>query len=518
MGNELSKLKWVVVDGLPFYMLNKYVKPDVMPCLNNIIKLNNATALEPLYPNCQTPPSLFSIWSGHSAMSHQIFGYDTPKFEQTGGFYNGFSSWPAHIDMVWDIYAKAGQNVRLNHVPFVHESKLGKHLVARSNIYEDLLYSSSVTVLEQSLEIPNINITITFEPLSNTQTKLHIIGQGRAQFEVIENEHFVDITVNSANQEAVTLMISATDQGTICCLLGRNHYQRSGINEDATGTPAGSSFHHSSLASQYRKGLLGTKISHGGSGRAELLFFKSLEKIHVSFCQELVTSFSRLDAELYVGYYPVIDLALHEIIGLDSLSSNNLVLTLFEQLLIWLEELIAGLQLHLKDDERLIVNSDHGMQKIETTCFLNQYLADQELLFFDNQGMIDWTRTKVAYHPAENGSLVIKNTENSVFATRAEQVILQFFNQHDLSGAKIELIELGPTQKDFDSRYFLFPPDGVRVKATCSHHYIASSEKSGDHCGYSQNESLQGVLLSQNNNKKQSKSELYEILKFASEK
>jgi len=519
MKTELAKLKWVVVDGLPFKLLHKYLKPDSMPNLADMVLLNKVTSLEPLYPNCQTPPSLFSIWSGCAANHHGILGYDTPSQIQPGSFHNGFTLWPDNIDMVWDLYAKAGLKVRLNHVPFVNEAKLGGNLVARSSIYENFLYGSTAVPTTQVLEIPQFQLHIEFELLSPHQTRLKICHLTCVEYEVIEHEGFVDIELRNLDKQSITLMIANTEKGYMCCLLGKNQYQSSGVNKLQIGTPANAVFHHASLASQYRKGLLGNKLTQGGSGRAEQLFFKSLEKIHFSFTQELSNSFSYQDADLYVGYYPVIDLALHEILGLDNLSNSyDLVSGLFEQLLLWLDVLIARLKENLVDDEHLLLNSDHGMQSIEKTCYLNQYLADNDWLKFDGFGNINWSQTIVAYHPAENGTLVMNSNIEACVIVKVHQAILDFFKEFGLAGAKIDSLDFIEKQGVFDLSHFLFPPDGVRVKASPAKLYVKVSEKSGDHCGYSEHDGLKGVLLTHNINKKQTKLEIYDILKFVTEK
>jgi len=246
--------------------------------------------------------------------------------------------------------------------------------------------------------------------------------------------------------------------------------------------------------------------------------FKSFECVHKSFSQELISSFQCNRAALIVGYYPVIDLALHEILSLRINEQNPRVVNeMFTQLLCWLEELLSGLLESLTPQHRLVVNSDHGMQSIHTTCYLNQHFADLDWLKFDQQGNIEWDNTLVAYHPAENGTLVL-NLESDEPPPSEQEVrtqIMAFFDALLLEGAKVKSLAFIPEHKAYQQCLFLFPPDGVRIKSVTSSVYSKRSNKAGDHCDFATHPWLKGTLLTENIDHPKDIKEMYEVIDVA---
>lgn len=513
MNNPLPRLAWAVIDGLPFHLLNKYLDPLTTPVLCQLMQSGAITPLEPLWPNCQTPPSLFSIWSGQPATEHQITGFDTPDGNQAGAFRNGFTRWPAQLEMIWESYARAGQRVRLNHIPFVDESRLGSMLVARSDIYSGPGYDSRIFNDTTLLTIDDHLLTLKLRPAGSFAAELEVSGAGIHVCTRLAQGVFTDIMLPPPVDATLTLMSFEMDNGALQgALLGKSRYYRSGLHPSTTGTPPGTDFCHLSLAKQYRNGELGMKRGSGGDGKAEAILFASLERVHQSFYRELVASFAQHDADLTVGYYPVIDLALHEILNIEKLSDQDAEIErYFMQIMVWAESVVAALHQQCRASERLVINSDHGMQPIFTIFYLNQYLAQQGWLTFDNQGKIDYSTTRVAYHPAENGTLLIRD------GCDPEQVCAQihaFFDDCGISNAQIVRLPVPSRQQSFDTSWFLLPPDGVRVKASTSPQLSTRSDKAGDHCGYSLLADLKGTLITTHSGNRPPVMQMYDIKTF----
>lgn len=513
MSDCLPRVKWAVIDGLPFSLLKKYLDFNSMPHLSRLMEQGAITPLEPLWPNCQTPPSLFSIWSGEPATVHQIFGFDTPHSEQPGRFRNGFTRWPDSSEMVWERWAQAGHDVRLNHVPFVNEAKLGDRLIARSNIYSEVLYESSVFTQAMRLSIGEFDLTLTLQPLQDQQARLHVDGEGIELTTTLTQGIFVDIALPAPLEGALTLMVNRTATGEMeGALLGKNRYCRSGKNPMLTGHEHGTEFCHASLAKLYRNNQLGVKKGQGGDGEAEKKLFASLARVHQSFYQELAESFAQQDAVLTVGYYPVIDLALHEILNIESLAQNDAEIAgYFKQVMQWAEAVVAALENSCTGSEILVINSDHGMQPIADIYYLNCYLAQQGWLNFDAQGNIDYANTLAAYHPAENGTLLI---HKDCDAAKVCQSVCAFFSEEGGKGASVVRLPVPEYQPPFDTGWFLLPPDGVRVKASSSDRLVAHSDKAGDHCGYSPLGDLKGTLISNHNAARPAVMQMYDIKSF----
>lgn len=273
-----------------------------MPHLARLMQAGAITPLEPLWPNCQTPPSLFSIWSGQPASEHQIWGFDTPDGTQAGTFRNGFTRWPAALEMVWETWARAGHDVRLNHIPFVNEAKLGDRLVARSSVYGETFYDSQVFHQSTRLTVGEHGLSLTLQRSDDEQALIHVDGDGVKFTGKLLLNVFSDIPLPAPLEGTLTLMVTLT-----------------------------------------------------------------------------------------VGYYPVIDLALHEILNIEAVAeSDDEVAAYFRQILLWAEEVVATLEGSCREGERLVINSDHGMQPVFDTFYLNHYLALHGWLTFTADGEIDY--------------------------------------------------------------------------------------------------------------------------------
>ncbi|WP_414147288.1 alkaline phosphatase family protein [Erwinia sp. BNK-24-b] len=513
MANLLPRVKWAVIDGLPFWLLKKYLDDASMPNLARLMAQGAITPLEPLWPNCQTPPSLFSIWSGQPATTHGIWGFDTPHGEQPGAFRNGFTHWPASVEMVWETWARAGYDVRLNHIPFVDEAKLGDRLVARSAVYGETLYDSRLFTGSMCLSLDRYDVTLTLQPLDERQALLHVDGECIRFTQKLDLDVFNDIALPAPLKGALTLMPCRSDAGRLQgALLGKNHYYRSGREPARTGHPPEADFCHVSLAKLYRNNELGLKKGQGGQGNAEKKLFASLARVHQSFSQELKESFAQQDADLTVGYYPVIDLALHEILNLEHMAQeDDEIAGYFWKVMAWAETVVAALAANCREDEILIINSDHGMQPISDIYYLNHYLALHGWLVFDEKGEIDYANTRAAYHPAENGTLLI---HEACDASLVCERVCAFFSEAGLEGARVVRLPQSERQQAFDTGWFLQPPDGVRVKASASAIPVRLSDKAGDHCGYSPLSDLKGTLISTHGGARPSLMQMYDIKAF----
>ncbi|ERS84730.1 hypothetical protein Q672_19000 [Marinobacter sp. EVN1] len=477
---------------------------------------NCLTALEPLYPNCQTPPSLFSIWSGLQSEEHGILGYETPDTDVFSTFHNSFTAWPSHIDMVWDKYARVGYRVRLHHVPFVDEAKLARQMVARSDVYSQRLWSSQTVPLTEVLNIDPFSVSIAFSLINEHRTKLLMESPNGKVCHLVSNNEVVDLPLPDGELlPHLSVLISNNGQEWVCSVLGKNAY-RASPTDNIVKDRHQLTFCHEALTQSYRNGLLGDKLVQGGGGEAEEALLLSLEKVHRCFLEELALGFSQDDADLYVGYYPVFDLALHELLGLQALvSSTSQGKKIMTQLLLWVEEVVHTLTKSLDEGEVLVMNSDHGMQPIQNTCYLNNFMAEKGWLRFKEGGEIDWSNTVAAYHPAENGTLSILADKSDTETIIAD--ILDWFEALGFSGAKVVRLDNHQGVLSQENRYFLIPPDGLRVKASQSVDALCPSAKSGDHCAHSDHPWLKGVFMTSGLPTVERPQHLHQILKFIEE-
>ncbi|MGB8667762.1 MAG: hypothetical protein WCD24_23915 [Serratia inhibens] len=122
-----------------------------------------------------------------------------------------------------------------------------------------------------------------------------------------------------------------------------------------------------------------------------------------------------------------------------------------------------------------------------------------------------YANTRAAYHPAENGTLLIHKDYD---AAEICQSICTFFSEAGLPGASVVRLPVSEYQQSFDIGWFLLPPDGVRVKASPSDRLVARSNKAGDHCGYSPLADLKGTLISNHSAARPAVMQMHEIKSF----
>lgn len=510
MKTKLPKLKWLVIDGLPFHLLKRYVDPIKLPNLFQLVSNGSITALEPLWPNCQTPPSLFSIWSGKPALHHGILGYDTPTGATVGEFSNSFSFFPSECEMVWDTYARSDQKIRLVHIPFVREEKLGSNLIFRSAVYNQPGYKSEV-FSDTQITVNGNHVYLSIEPLSDDEAMLVVVGDNTYVLQVIAKDNFVDIFLPHPLNHTLTVSLTDNIQGKpMGVLLGKNDYYCSGLLSKDFNTQE--NFCHEGLSKAYRNSELGEKRINGGKGQAEKVLIDSLEKVHNSFYKDLKFNFNKKDADLIVGYSPVIDLALHEILNIEFLAeTDEKISSIFFKVLNWAEELVTMAISSCSENERLVINSDHGMQPIYKNLNLNRLLELNGFLCFDKHGKVDFKNTIVAYHPAENGTLMIRNdVENKHEIIKR---IKSCFEREKIKDPIIISLDLNLYQQDFDVSWFIFPPDGIRLKASKRECVVEICDKAGDHCAFSNSKDLKGTFFTNFSKKIPEKMHVYDIKK-----
>lgn len=142
-------------------------------------------------------------------------------------------------------------------------------------------------------------------------------------------------------------------------------------------------------------------------------------------------------------------------------------------------------------------------------------MAEKGWLRFKEGGEIDWSNTVAAYHPAENGTLSILADKFDTETIIAD--ILDWFEALGFSGAKVVRLDGHQGVVTQENRYFLIPPDGLRVKANQSVDALCLSAKSGDHCAHSDHPWLKGVLMTSGLPTVKRPQHLHQILKFIEE-
>ncbi|MFW3165011.1 alkaline phosphatase family protein [Pseudomonas syringae pv. syringae] len=493
-------LLWLLVDGL---------SRDLYQRLRNrmSVQANHAATLEPMFPNCQTPPSLFSIWSGESAAHHGLTGYEIP--EAVAGnpaqCREAFQAWPRESLMAWDHFAQAGRTVRTCGVPFVQPERLGAQLLSHTEVYLNPVLPLSIVRTDECLQCEALGLS--FRVHADGLEIVLVDEQGeQVRIALGETRHLLlapEIPVSTAGEghRAVAVRAILVDKQLCLCVFG---FQPVRVHGSKAGERRRQLMNRAYVAGNpgklYAVGELGARLNEGGSGAAELVLLDLLDSVHQSFLADIIVALEANDADLTVAYYPVIDLVGHQLMRyLEEASTPPSLLEAIEQQIArWLDQLFASCQTATGKETRFIAHSDHGMQPIYWDVRPNRLFLDRGWLATDAQGNIDARRSSVFFHPAENGLLVLRREPAGSGLLDAPQVLTALQAAFaELSEGGFALLQgpaavLGPGWR---SDLYLQPPPGVRVRSDHTGALIESSRKGGDHSVWSDATSLKGVLL-----------------------
>ncbi len=531
--NPLPPLFWLLIDGLSYALCEKFLPAPELPTLTRLFQSDKVKPLDPLYPNCQTPPSLFSIWSGCPTQQHQITGYDVPLFEEGDllGYRLGFEHWPTDLSLVWEYYASNHQAVRLCAVPFVNPDTLGDALLSSTQVFTTPLLEPFVVALGVTVPIPQLQASLSCQQLGDRQFSIRLTVPNQ-QYETrltsvnvwqpftIPLRQLCPQKYQTGGATYVGVFQTGATWQFSC--LGLRLINVAGQDDDAYRSAFDTTpYATNGLCQQYRSGQLGPKLTEQGSGEAEMRLLSSLQKVHESFCRDILWAISSPSyrQDLTVAYYPVVDLPQHEILALFQQAAyisnqhpfRQITDLLFLEVLSWVDALLAQVTASRASHHRIIINSDHGMLPVMVTIFPNVYFHKQGWLVLDKQARIDPERSLCYYHPAENGLLVFNRQVMVSQGIGPEDVglaLLAHLSEHGFAGAEVldtasnqvpdQDIKAGDAT-DFSARYitryYLCPPKFARAKASCEGPFLRSSAKLGDHSVYCDDPWLKGIVI-----------------------
>lgn len=471
------RLLWLLVDGLPHWLLKRYADNPLtasrIPVLARAFQDDRVSPLLPVWPNCQTPPSLSTLWSGVEPSGTGITGFDLPDLDSADprATRKAFTARPEHVRWIWDAYGDAGHPVRLCHIPFVSRERLG----------------STARYVSYGFVRPLRPIGLT-----DCDGGPHWQSWRRRP---VEGHPDADLVTGTWPLECGTARLD----------LGAWQADVFGDDTEATLKRLRKSAPLLAAApnSLYRNGGLGPRLEEGGNGTAERVFASALLEMSARFLDEFLDSVAQDDARLVIGYQPALDIMLHEFAGyLDPKCRfwsamrepliDDLVLSLMERI----DRALARLLELAGPDDRVLVCSDHGMASLDTIIYPNTVLAGRGYLEISADGSIDPGRSVCFFHPAETGALwfnpeVAGREGVSPAAVRADLC-------RDLAGAPggaPDIVDIeAPVADGFRVLGHLRPNHCQQAKATLTQAFWSLSRKSGEHGSHRDDPRLRGVV------------------------
>ncbi|MBV6751317.1 alkaline phosphatase family protein [Pseudomonas chlororaphis] len=506
MTHSLPAVLWILVDGLSCNLLARFAAAYPESTLGALVSRGRMRPLAPLRPNCQTPPSLFSIWSGKDVDEHKLTGYDVPvEIEgDPAAYVDAFSSWPKNIPMIWDRYAQAECTVRLCSIPFVQPERLGRYLLSSSATYGLPIVQPTLVSLDETFSSAELGLEFTLTGTDSTLFLMHRTGNVTA----VPIGASVDLPlseVNAAGPHHYYLAVKVTAmviEGQVKLML--HGYSSVDVNGFALSTmyeqQRDRSFVSMNPAKLYQANLLGRRLRDGGKGEAESILADLMKPLHDSFTGEITRAVEANDAQLVIGYYPVIDLLSHQILANEfstsfdgSVGSQHLFSVLLE-----FDRWLSGLLPRVADNTRVVIHSDHGMTPLKWDVYPNRFLLAAGWLVLRPDDSLDTDRSVAFFHPAENGLLVVhvQRAQQYGFAIDIEMAALnEQLAQFGLS--KVSILQAAPAaiSDQWDTRHYLQPPDEGRLRFGHPETLVSKSHKGGDHTVYHSAPWLRGVLV-----------------------
>lgn len=510
-----ARLIWLLIDGLSWRLVNSRAAARPSSTLTKSLsarKPPRAIPLLPLQPNCQTPPSLFSIYSGTEVSQHGLTGYlmPAPTLDAPLACADAFSIWPKNIPMIWEQWANRGIRCRLAAIPFVQKERLGEALLGHSAVYEGPAVSPDVIMHDESLTIPMLGIDLRVEVCGDglfLHDKTCDASQAPQWLALDFTHHFpIARALAGGNDHCAIALRAARIDGEVALLsLGYRAVNRL-PREHAEHSQA---YVASDPAQLYRAGRLGKRLDENGEGAAERLLLTLMREVHNSFSADIVDAVRIGDADCVLGYYPVIDLLTHHLLKYidpdrPPCAASHLCQTLFDTALDWVDELIDDCIKASPDPVCCIAHSDHGMAPVHDDLFPNRFFEQSAWLVYNAQGEPDIARSAVIFHPAENGLMWFHPARLAAAGVDIDTVVARWRSALPPELAQGWDMFKGPAfdetvapipQAGWSAEYYLQAPPGTRLLASRSDSLIRRSRKGGDHSVHSADPWLQGILV-----------------------
>lgn len=504
----LPRIVWFLVDGLPHELVRAYSAARPGSRLAALYAQQRTAPLAPLAPNCQTPPSLFTIWSGCEAAMHGMLGYDVPRAinGDPAAYVDGFQSWPHEIGMVWDLYTNQLQTVRTCAVPFVQPKRLSPWLLSATDVFRPPLAAACVVGDGEVLSIASLALALRVE--ANDREIVLRDEEGRERWRCV---------LGSGQPEDPLLLPSTTpgDSHFALCLRsawidGRPKLISLGYHPVLVHGAAAQARRHighsqpyvvANPGKLYAGGELGQRMDQGGQGFAEKLLVSLMRDVHDSFARDTLCAVQADDADLVVGYYPVIDLLSHQLLRYavgEGTELNGPLAGTFLEVMDWLDNLIRELAERIGPQVRFIVNSDHGMLPIEWEVYPNVFFAHRGWLSLRPDGSIDPHRSTAFFHPAENGLTVFHRERLPDIGLTPAGVIEALASAVSASGLPGLTAIVGAAASlgsAWQADFYLQSPAGSRARADMPGDLVKRSTKGGDHTVYGPDAWLRGTLI-----------------------
>lgn len=408
---------WVIWDGASFDVVQQLLGSGDLPALA-ALSGGRVLPLEPLSPNCQTPPSLASLFTGAGVLEHGVTGFRTPVPGPGASFVDvrsGFEDAALRRPLLWDGLAADGGRPGLSHVPWTAGPAGGKIAL---DAYDRQLAKPQLVELGtgDALDLAGRRVVAR---LRDGAYELSAEATG-ASVTVAPSRRLRFAADSLRLGPGLAIRVAVLERSGTRFLVHGGLWEmraRPAALQPAVDAAVGA-FVGKTLGDAYRSGALGPRAVDGGDGSAEdgLLESARLQMDCFTGCAEVLLR-SGLASELVIAYMPSLDELQHELFRWcrprPEGERQPRAWELLRRAYALVDQHLARLLLRVGQGATVLVCSDHGAAVLRRDYRPNETLAKAGLLRFVGEGRIDVPSSQVAYHPAANGSVWVNAVDRA---------------------------------------------------------------------------------------------------------
>jgi hypothetical protein len=394
---------WVVWDAAANWIVDRLDAEGALPAVRALRTGGARAAGRPPTPNCQTPPSLATLFTGTSTREHGVTGFTVPDGKVFGAHRSGFGAeFPARPP-IWRVLGDHGLRSAFVHTPWVFDDSghVGPYVDAAIEAYNGRLAMHEVLAGDGDWPVGGFPVRVDGS----------VLHAGGVAHELTPAGGWVPVRLDPRTGFWVRYL------GDRLVRTGTWQVRVGGTNaplvRDLADTPV---FAGIGVGSLYREGLFGPRLVDGGDGGAEREFMSSVDCIVRSFSAAVTAVLSRHNADLVVIYLPWTDDVGHEMLGWCDPRSGAYRPDATEQVWPYLRQCyqdadrVLGQVLgRAGDQDTVLLCADHGMVGSTHLLHVNEILIEAGLAERADDGGLDLVRSTVVYHPANNGQLVVNS-------------------------------------------------------------------------------------------------------------
>ncbi|MEU1122634.1 alkaline phosphatase family protein [Streptomyces sp. NPDC005899] len=408
---------WVVWDAGAHWVVDRLEREGALPAVTRMRERGVFGAARPARPNCQTPPSLATLFTGTWPAEHQVTGYTVPGAgDGVASHVSGFAPVFPATPPVWEAMSENDLTSALVHVPWVFgaHDRVGPHVDGAVEAYSGRLAPYALHTLEsrpgaQRWEIGTFRVEAAVEHDAGGTARVRITGGERLR--LVADEGWQPLVLDRYHGTWVRCLRVA----------GRLVLVHTGVWKARTAGRNPKLLHRfgqcppfagEGVGRLYRGAAFGPRLAEGGDGSAEEVFLSSVECVARSFGAAAEAALETHDADLVVIYLPMTDDVGHELLGwCDERSAAHRpdisarVWSYVRRCYAWSDTILGQVLDRAGPEDTVVLGADHGMVGSTHLVHLNDRLVDAGLAARDVDGDLDTEGSQVFYHPANNGSL-----------------------------------------------------------------------------------------------------------------